>query len=216
MATSARRWGRRSRRLVKTFPNRPRLARVVLLGGLAFVAALVSEAGDETVGPTGEPLLRWGGAIAFTALAAAATIRLGDELRRVSRPVLGPAHASVIRMAVILVGLLTTVIVMMGLLRLPIGQLVVGGALTGAVLGLAGQPTLSNMFAGMVLLYARPFGVGDRVVARSGPMGGELDGVVQEIGLLYVKIRTDDGDYSVPNSLMQNAAVARTPPATGP
>ena len=45
----------------------------------------------------------------------------------------------------------------MDLFALPIGNLLVGGAVTGMVLGIAAQQSLSNVFAGLVLLFARPY-----------------------------------------------------------
>jgi small-conductance mechanosensitive channel len=61
------------------------------------------------------------------------------------------------------------------------------------VLGIAGQQSLSGVFAGLVLLLTRPVDLGDRVWIRSGPMGGELRGTVTEISLLYVRLDTTDG-----------------------
>ena len=50
----------------------------------------------------------------------------------------------------------------------------VGGAFTAVVLGLAAQQTLGNLFAGMVLLTARPFRLGERDSAAGG-RGRRLD-----------------------------------------
>ena len=50
--------------------------------------------------------------------------------------------------------------------------LAAGGAFTAVVLGLAAQQTLGNLFAGMVLLSARPFRVGERVRLQAGAVGG--------------------------------------------
>ena len=46
--------------------------------------------------------------------------------------------------------------------------LAVGGAFTAVIVGLAAQQTLGNLFAGTVLLSARPFRVGDRVRLQGG------------------------------------------------
>src|SRR5947209_12643555 len=46
--------------------------------------------------------------------------------------------------------------------------LAVGGAFTAVVVGLAAQQTLGNLIAGMVLLSARPFRVGERVRLQAG------------------------------------------------
>ena len=46
-----------------------------------------------------------------------------------------------------------------------------GGAITGVVVGIAAQQTLGNFFAGLVLLFARPYVPGQRVPVTSGAMG---------------------------------------------
>ncbi|MFI6515859.1 mechanosensitive ion channel family protein [Spirillospora sp. NPDC050679] len=194
-------------------PLRPRLKRVAVLGGAALVAAFAARQGDPASGPWQDRLLSWGGALLFLVLATAAGIKLGDELRRVLLPSLGDARAAIVRLAAALSAGLFALIMTLALLRLPIGQLLLGGALTGAVLGIAGQQTLANVFAGIVLLYARPFTIGDAVTIRSGPLGGSMDGTVEEIGLLYVALRSEEGRFAVPNSLMQSAAVAKVPGA---
>ena len=40
-------------------------------------------------------------------------------------------------------------------------QLVVGGAVTGVLLTIAAQQSLSNLFAGVMLQFAQPFRVGE-------------------------------------------------------
>ena len=57
-------------------------------------------------------------------------------------------------------------------------------ALGGATLGFASQQTIGNFVAGLYLLAARPFKVGDYVRI------GTIEGVVQEITINYTKILT--------------------------
>jgi len=180
-----------------------------VFGVIAGCLAVVSRIGNPDSREMTYRLMAWVGALGFLAFAMAAVVSLGGELRRVSVPRLGEGRAAIVRLAIVLAGGVFALIIMMGLVNLPVGQLVLGGALTGVILGIAGQQTLSNVFAGIVLLYARPFDIGDRVHIRSGPLGGELDGFVAEIGLLYVQVESDEGSFAVPNSLMQSAAVAR-------
>ena len=45
-------------------------------------------------------------------------------------------------------------------LKVNLAGLLLGGALTGVVIGIAAQQTLGNFFAGLVLLMIRPFAVG--------------------------------------------------------
>jgi len=85
--------------------------------------------------------------------------------------------------------------------------LLVGGGFTAVILGLAAQQTLGNMFAGTVLLSARPFRVGDSVRLQGGPLAGQIDGTVSTLGLLYTTFATEDGPIMVPNSVVLSVAV---------
>jgi small conductance mechanosensitive channel len=85
--------------------------------------------------------------------------------------------------------------------------LALGGALTAVVLGLAAQQTLGNVIAGTVLLSARPFKVGDRVRLQGGPIGGQLEGVVSSLGLLYTTFVKGEDSVMVPNSVVLGVAV---------
>lgn len=75
---------------------------------------------------------------------------------------------------------------------------VIGAA--GIAIGLALQGTLSNIAAGIMLLWLRPFQVMDYIeVAAQG-------GTVEEIGLFGCKLRTFDGLFLfLPNSTIWNA-----------
>src|SRR4030067_684631 len=57
-------------------------------------------------------------------------------------------------------------------------------AIAGAALGFASQKTLGNFLAGLFLLTARPFKVGDYV------RFGTVEGIVQEITINYTKVLT--------------------------
>jgi small-conductance mechanosensitive channel len=151
-------------------------------------------------------------AAAFCVFAAAATVGLSGKARDVLQPRVGTAHAAVVRYAIAVVGSALTLVVTLQLFKIPIGQLVLGGALTGVLLGIAGQQTLANVFAGMVLLLSRPFNVGDKIRLKSGALGGEHQGVVTEIGITYVRLDAGDGIMSLPNSQVLAAAVGPAPP----
>src|SRR6185437_15873230 len=85
--------------------------------------------------------------------------------------------------------------------------LAVGGAFTAVVFGLAAQQTLGNLIAGMVLLSARPFKVGDRVRLQGGQVGGQIEGVVSSLGLLYTTYASGEDSIMVPNSVVLSVAV---------
>ena len=73
-------------------------------------------------------------------------------------------------------------------------------------LGLGGAP-LGNLFAGMVLLSARPFRVGERVRLQAGNVGGSVEGIVSSLGLLYTTLARGEDRVLIPNSVVLAAAV---------
>jgi small-conductance mechanosensitive channel len=155
-------------------------------------------------------------AVAFCGFASAATIGLSGKARDVLEPVAGPSHASIVRYALVLIGAITTLVVTLGLFGVPVGQLLLGGALTSVFVGIAAQQALSNVFAGLVLLLARPFKVGDAIRMRAGALSGEIDGTVTEIGITYVRMSCSNGVVSIPNSQVLNAVVGPLPPGNYP
>ena len=72
----------------------------------------------------------------------------------------------------------------------------------GLAIGLALQGTLSNIAAGIMLLWLRPFKEGDYIET------GSAAGTVREIGLFATRIDTYDGIYRfVPNASLWNTPV---------
>jgi hypothetical protein len=75
-------------------------------------------------------------------------------------------------------------------------------AVVAVVIGLAAQGTLSNVVAGIVLAFSQPIRLGDRV-----SIDGQA-GVVEEIGLSYSRLRSDDGtSIEFPNALLAQKAI---------
>ncbi len=152
-----------------------------------------------------------GCAVAFCVFGSIATIGLSGNARTVLEPRVGASHAAVVQYALLLIGEFTTLLITLLLFDVPVGQLVIGGALTSVFVGIAAQQALGNVFAGMVLLLARPFRVGDAIRLRAGALGGQLDGTVTEIGITYVRLDTGTSVMSVPNSQVLNAVVGPVP-----
>ena len=61
-------------------------------------------------------------------------------------------------------------------------------AIAGAALGFASQKTIGNFIAGLFLLAARPFKVGDYVRV------GTVEGIVEEITMNYTKVLTSNNN----------------------
>jgi small-conductance mechanosensitive channel len=154
----------------------------------------------------------YGTAALFLVFASTATYGLAGKSRQLLEPKAGPAHAAIVRYAILLVGAFTTLAITLVLFGVPVSQLVLGGALTTVFVSIAAQQALGNVFAGLVLVFARPFKVGDAIRLRAGALGGALDGVVTDIGITYVRFATDGSMMSVPNSQVLNAVVGPIPP----
>ena len=75
-----------------------------------------------------------------------------------------------------------------------LGGLLVGAGFLGIVVGLAARQTLGSLIAGFVLMFARPFEIGDWVEI------GDREGIVTEISIVNTRIQTFDGEYAmIPN-----------------
>jgi hypothetical protein len=178
-----------------------------------YVAHELSEQGGSSksvlapLGSAGNLGLSYGAAIAFCLLAGAGTLGLGNKAREVLERSVGSAHATVVRFVVLVAGALVTVILTLELFNVAVTQLIVGGVVTSVLLGIAAQQSLANVFAGIVLLMARPFRVGDQIGIRSGALSGLLEGMVSEISITYVRLETPNGPVHIPNSQVLAAAV---------
>lgn len=109
-----------------------------------------------------------------------------------------------------LIRLLTIVITVLVALRVAGAQLqtlALGGGFTAVVFGLAAQQTLGNAIAGMVLLSARPFRVGERIRLQAGAVGGQVEGIVSSLGLLYTTMTRGADQIMIPNNVVLAAVV---------
>src|SRR5947207_2543841 len=88
--------------------------------------------------------------------------------------------------AIVFVGLLSALLVIPQV-RAVAGGLLASSAVLGIVIGFASQRTIGNFVAGLLIAFTQPIRLGDRVELEGTP------GTVEEIGLTYTFIRTDDG-----------------------
>jgi small-conductance mechanosensitive channel len=116
-----------------------------------------------------------------------------------------PSTAGTVGFLVRLLGMLAVFLAALRMAGLEPRTVALGGAATAIVAGLAAQQTLGNLFAGLVLLSARPFRVGERV--RLLGSGVAVEGVVSSLGLLYTTFDDGDNTTMVPNSTVLNVSV---------
>jgi small conductance mechanosensitive channel len=122
-----------------------------------------------------------------------------------------PATAGTIGFLIRLLTIAIALLIALGVAGVNPSTLLLGGAFTAVILGLAAQQTLGNVIAGTVLLSAGPFRVGQRVRLQGGPLAGQLEGVVSSLGLLYTTLATEEGAVMVPNSVVLNVAIIAQP-----
>ncbi len=128
---------------------------------------------------------------------------LGPALFRRLDPATAGTVGFLIRLATIGVALL----VALRVAGIQASELALGTAFTAVIFGLAAQQTLGNLIAGLVLLSARPFRVGERVRLQGGNLAGQIEGTVSSLGLLYTTFATGEDVVMVPNSVVLNVAV---------
>ena len=101
------------------------------------------------------------------------------------------------------IGLLVLLAIsVIGILGVPMASIIAVLASASVTVGLAMQGALSNLAGGIMLMFFRPFNVGDYVDAAG------VSGDVDEITLFYTVIKTKDNKrITVPNGSLMNANV---------
>jgi len=103
--------------------------------------------------------------------------------------------------SVIFVGLLSALLAIPQV-RAVAGGLLASSAVVGIVVGFASQRTLGNFVAGLLIAFTQPVRLGDEVVVEN------TEGVVEEIGLIYTFVRTDNDDRLViPNEKLASDTI---------
>jgi small-conductance mechanosensitive channel len=76
------------------------------------------------------------------------------------------------------------------------------GTITAIVIGFASQNVLGNLISGLYLAITRPFRIGEKVTVFGNT------GIIYDIGLLYSRLRTDEGDIILaPNTSMVTTTI---------
>jgi small-conductance mechanosensitive channel len=103
--------------------------------------------------------------------------------------------------AVVTLGLLSALLVIPQV-RAVAGGLLASSAVLGLIVGFASQRTLGNFVAGLMIAMTQPLRLGDWVEV------GGVEGTVEEIGLIYTFIRTDDNSRLViPNEKLASDTI---------
>ena len=106
-----------------------------------------------------------------------------------------------ITVTILFVGLFSALLVIPQV-RAVAGGLLASSAVLGVIIGFASQRTLGNFVAGILIALSQPVRLGDRVVYDG------TEGVIEEIGLTYTFIRTqDNARLVVPNEKLASDAI---------
>lgn len=191
---------------------RPHFVRAVIAVVLALVGLVMASEGqlrsfalDEAT--TSERALALVGTGMLLLFGIAAVRMFASGVRAATGEHLGESRSRPLGLVISVVGYVIILTSALTVLGVDMSGLLLGGALTGVVVGIAAQQTLGNFFAGLVLLLVRPFSVGEEVVFRSGPLGGEYEGLVTDMSLFYVSLDTDAGPVQLPNAGVLASAI---------
>jgi small conductance mechanosensitive channel len=162
------------------------------------------------------PLCPQAGVTALQAFTVIALVILGwagaRDIGRALTPILfkrmDTATAGTAGFVIRLLAVLAAVVLALRIANVSFAAIAIGASFSAVVFGLAAQQTLGNLIAGIVLLTARPFRVGDRVRLQGGGIGGRIEGVVSALGLLYTTFNAGDDPVLVPNSLVLSVSVS--------
>jgi small conductance mechanosensitive channel len=102
-----------------------------------------------------------------------------------------PATAGTVGFLVRLVALIATLLFALSIAGLKPETLLAASAFTAVIVGLASQQTLGNVFAGVVLLSARPF----------------REGTVASLGLLFTDLARGEDTIMIPNNVVLSSAI---------
>ena len=185
--------------------NRARRDALILLAGIVGVLILNDHRRELFPGFTKE--FRILTVVVLVILGWAFARAIGRGLAPMVFKRVDPATAGTIGFLIRLVTIAIALLVALRIAGLDARTLAIGGAVTAVVLGLAAQQTVGNLFAGTVLLSARPFRVGERIKLQGGAIAGQIEGVVSSLGLLYTTLASGDDRIMIPNSVVLNMAI---------
>ncbi|MFD1642541.1 mechanosensitive ion channel family protein [Halohasta litorea] len=151
----------------------PVITKLLITGGLVIAAGLVNTLLQDVISD-------------FTTDTSHISAHQEQILTRVGQVAL---------LVALLVGVLTV-------WNIQIGGVLVGAGFLGIVVGMAARQTLGSLIAGFVLMFSRPFEIGDWVEV------GDNQGIVTQITIMNTHLRNFDGEHVViPNDNVNQQAV---------
>ncbi|WP_128904522.1 mechanosensitive ion channel family protein [Halorubrum amylolyticum] len=143
-------------------------------------------------------------AVVLLAIAYAVTDFLGGVIREISAESASVSdHQQEVILRLTQLSVYTAaLLVVVGLFTDNVGGLLVGAGFLGIVVGMAARQTLGAILAGFVLMFSRPFDVGDWVEI------GDHEGTVTEISIMSTRLRSFDGEViTLPNDTVRSGSI---------
>jgi small-conductance mechanosensitive channel len=124
-----------------------------------------------------------------------------------------------------LAGYIIVIAIAFASFKIGLTSIILGGGFVGVVVGLAAQASLSNFFSGIVLLFSKPFNIGDNITLSTWQYGliapsyppkffsndflvPGYTGVVEKMTLTFTTIRLDNNiPIKIPNSIVLQASI---------
>jgi small-conductance mechanosensitive channel len=190
--------------------RRARLEIVVLVPLLIAVLVLYDNRSDILGRHTAAEYskwIQWGTVLVLLVIGWALARAIGRAAGPTIFRRMDPGTAGTVGFIIRLITVAITLLIALSVAGVNTASLVAGSAFTAVILGLAAQQTLGNLFAGLVLLTARPFRVGERVRLQAGALGGIHEGIVSSLGLMYTTLARGEDQIMIPNSGVISAVV---------
>ncbi|MBC8310613.1 MAG: mechanosensitive ion channel [Phycisphaerales bacterium] len=94
-------------------------------------------------------------------------------------------------------------VVMLQALGLNMSAVITFAGIGGAAFAFASKDVIANFFGGLLIMFNRPFKIGDKIKS-----GSKVEGTVNQVGLYATILTTDDGNtLYVPNSIFNNSEI---------
>lgn len=135
---------------------------------------------------------------------------LGRLSRRIIRNLADRTDTIDVTLASLLGRIASTLLVILGVLVSAVvifptfkpGDLLTGLGITSVAIGFAFKDILQNFFAGLLIMWRRPFKIGDQIRVL------DFDGTVEDINLRSTRLKTYDGERAIlPNGQVYTSAI---------
>ncbi len=126
-----------------------------------------------------------------------------SEFAKKTKSEMDDALINLIHKFLVVIFYIIALLLTLGIWGVNLGPFLASLGIAGIAIGLAFQPTLSNIFGGIQLILDKAYKVGDRIKLESGETGD-----ISDIGLRSTRVKTLDGNMLiVPNGVMANARI---------